>query len=150
MAVMPDWWGGRDLRDLLPRIFFEHFRGTSFVVEHEDELVAFLVGFLCPTTPARPTCTSPASTRPGAAAVWRATCTGASSPSRASAGSTRRARRHVVGQRATRSPSTSASASRSLPGDGEVDGLPAQRRPDVPGERSCKFELRLDERRTTP
>ena len=42
-----DWWGGRDLRPLLPKIFFEHFRGTSLVVEHEDELVAFLVGFLC-------------------------------------------------------------------------------------------------------
>ncbi|HTX68441.1 MAG TPA: GNAT family N-acetyltransferase [Thermoleophilia bacterium] len=48
MAVMPGWWGGRDLRSLLPRIFFEHFRGTSLVVEHEDVLVAFLVGFFCP------------------------------------------------------------------------------------------------------
>jgi ribosomal protein S18 acetylase RimI-like enzyme len=49
MAIMVEWWGGRDLRPLLPRIFFEHFRGTSLIVEHEDELVAFLVGFLCPT-----------------------------------------------------------------------------------------------------
>ena len=49
IAVMPAWWGGRDLRELLPRVFFEHFRTTSFIVEHEDELVAFLVGFLCPT-----------------------------------------------------------------------------------------------------
>ena len=48
-AVMVDWWGGRDLRPLLPRIFFEHFRSTSLIVEHEDRLVAFLVGFLCPT-----------------------------------------------------------------------------------------------------
>ena len=48
MAVMPDWWGGRDLRGMLPRIFFEHFRGTSLVAEHEDRLLGFLVGFFCP------------------------------------------------------------------------------------------------------
>ncbi len=46
-AVMPGWWDGRDLRALLPRIFFEHFRGTSLLVEHEDRLVGFLVGFFC-------------------------------------------------------------------------------------------------------
>jgi ribosomal protein S18 acetylase RimI-like enzyme len=46
-AVMPSWWDGRDLRALLPRVFFEHFRGTSLLVEHEHTLVAFLVGFLC-------------------------------------------------------------------------------------------------------
>jgi len=48
MTAMPSWWDGRDLRSMLPHIFFEHFRGTSFVVEHEDRLVGFLVGFLCP------------------------------------------------------------------------------------------------------
>jgi len=47
MAVLPAWWDGRDLRSLLPRVFFEHFRGTSLIVEHEDVLVGFLVGFLC-------------------------------------------------------------------------------------------------------
>ena len=45
---MPEWWGGRDLRGLLPKVFFEHFRGTSLVAEHEDDLIGFLVGFLCP------------------------------------------------------------------------------------------------------
>lgn len=48
MGVMVAWWDGRDLRPLLPKIFFEHFRSTSLVVEHEDELIGFLVGFLCP------------------------------------------------------------------------------------------------------
>ncbi len=48
MAVLPAWWDGRDLRALLPRVFFEHFRGTSLLVEHEDRLIAFLVGFFCP------------------------------------------------------------------------------------------------------
>ena len=48
MAVMPGWWDGRDLRPLLPKVFFEHFRGTSLLVEHEDRLIGFLVGFFCP------------------------------------------------------------------------------------------------------
>jgi ribosomal protein S18 acetylase RimI-like enzyme len=49
VAVLLDWWAGRDLRDLLPRILFDHFGSTSLVVERENELVAFLVGFVCPT-----------------------------------------------------------------------------------------------------
>jgi ribosomal protein S18 acetylase RimI-like enzyme len=48
VAVMPDWWQGRDLRALLPKIFFEHFRSSSLIVEHEDRLIGFLVGFFCP------------------------------------------------------------------------------------------------------
>ena len=48
IAVMPSWWDGRDLRELLPKVFFEHFRGSSLLVEHEDRLIGFLVGFLCP------------------------------------------------------------------------------------------------------
>jgi ribosomal protein S18 acetylase RimI-like enzyme len=51
MAVMPGWWDGRDLRAMLPQVFFEHFRGTSLLVEHEDRLVAFLVGFFCADHP---------------------------------------------------------------------------------------------------
>ena len=43
MAVLPSWWDGRDLRVMLPKVFFEHFRGTSLLVEHEDRLVAVLV-----------------------------------------------------------------------------------------------------------
>ena len=46
------------------------------IVEHEDQLVAFLVGFLCPTTPTRPTSTSPACIRAWRRVGWRATCTG--------------------------------------------------------------------------
>ena len=32
-AVIDDWWGGRRMRDMLPRLFFTHFRDTSFVAE---------------------------------------------------------------------------------------------------------------------
>ena len=45
MTVMPEWWGGRDLRSMLPKIFFEHFRHTSLIAEHEDRLLGFLLGF---------------------------------------------------------------------------------------------------------
>ena len=41
------WWGGRDMAPMLPKLFFLHFEGTSFVAEDEnDDLVGFLCGFL--------------------------------------------------------------------------------------------------------
>lgn len=44
-----DWWGGRRLHDLLPRLWFQHFTGTSWVaVDKAGEPVAFLVGFVSP------------------------------------------------------------------------------------------------------
>jgi len=48
-AVIDDWWGGRRMRDMLPRLFFTHFRDTSFVAEDGGELVGFLCGFLSQT-----------------------------------------------------------------------------------------------------
>jgi len=42
---LDDWWGGRPVRQLLPRLFFEHFSDTSFVVQHGQSVAAFLVGF---------------------------------------------------------------------------------------------------------
>ena len=46
ISVMKDWWGGRDLAWMLPRLFLEHFCSTSFVIEKGENLVAFLIGFL--------------------------------------------------------------------------------------------------------
>jgi predicted GNAT superfamily acetyltransferase len=44
------WWGGREMAPLLPKLFFLHFDGTSFVAEREDgELAGFIVGFLSQT-----------------------------------------------------------------------------------------------------
>lgn len=41
------WWGGRDMAPMLPKLFFLHFEGTSFVAEDDEgKLVAFLIGFL--------------------------------------------------------------------------------------------------------
>ena len=45
------WWGGRAMRAMLPRLFFEHFRDTSFVAEEDGEVVGFLCGFLSQTYP---------------------------------------------------------------------------------------------------
>ncbi len=47
MAVLPSWWDGREPAAVVPPVFFEHFRTTSLLVEHEERLVAFLVGFFC-------------------------------------------------------------------------------------------------------
>jgi ribosomal protein S18 acetylase RimI-like enzyme len=43
-AVIDDWWGGRAMAAMLPKLFFVHFRDTSFVAEDDD---GSLAGFLC-------------------------------------------------------------------------------------------------------
>lgn len=44
------WWGGRDMAPMLPKLFFLHFEGTSFVAERDDGTIAgFLIGFLSQT-----------------------------------------------------------------------------------------------------
>ena len=50
IAVLNEWWGGRQMSDMLPRLFFEHFQDTSFIAQAEDGSIAgFLVGFLSQT-----------------------------------------------------------------------------------------------------
>lgn len=51
ITVINDWWGGRQMSDMLPKLFFVHFQPTSFVVEAEGEIIAFLIGFLSQTNP---------------------------------------------------------------------------------------------------
>jgi len=48
--VVDEWWGGRAVRHLLTRLFFEHFKPTSFTLE-EEKLVGFLIGFQSPSYP---------------------------------------------------------------------------------------------------
>jgi ribosomal protein S18 acetylase RimI-like enzyme len=44
--VIDEWWGGRQMAAMLPRLFFVHFSDTSFVAEDEEgQLAGFLVGF---------------------------------------------------------------------------------------------------------
>ena len=46
VAAVDGWWGGRRVADKLPRLFFRYFTETSFAVEEDGELVAFLVGIV--------------------------------------------------------------------------------------------------------
>lgn len=49
--VVNDWWGGRNVRDSIPRLFFNHFGSSSFVIEEDHTLLGFLIGFLSPSKP---------------------------------------------------------------------------------------------------
>ncbi|WP_308798031.1 GNAT family N-acetyltransferase [Streptomyces sp. UH6] len=59
LAVLDRWWGGLkgeagviERALLLPRLYFQHFTTTSFLVERSDgELSAFLVGFMSQSEP---------------------------------------------------------------------------------------------------
>ncbi|MGW8301788.1 MAG: GNAT family N-acetyltransferase [Desulfobacterales bacterium] len=49
IAALQNWWGGRDLSAMLPKLFLNHFNDTSLVVEKEDRMVGFLIGFVSPS-----------------------------------------------------------------------------------------------------
>ncbi len=51
ISVVDAWWGGRRMTDMLPKLFFVHFRPTSFVAEHNGQIVGFVVGFVSQTFP---------------------------------------------------------------------------------------------------
>lgn len=51
ISVLNDWWGGRNMSDMLPKLFFVHFRETSFVAEQEGKIIGFLIGFFSQTFP---------------------------------------------------------------------------------------------------
>lgn len=50
-AVVNEWWGGRQMAGLLPRLFFVHFQDTSFAIEEDGRIIAFLIGFVSQTDP---------------------------------------------------------------------------------------------------
>jgi len=45
IAVIDEWWGGRQMTAMLPKLFFVHFRDTSFVAQNDGALAGFLCGF---------------------------------------------------------------------------------------------------------
>lgn len=51
ISVLDEWWGGRHMSDMLPRLFFKHFKNTSFIIEEDNSIVAFLIGFISQTYP---------------------------------------------------------------------------------------------------
>jgi ribosomal protein S18 acetylase RimI-like enzyme len=144
MAVLPSWWGGRDLRALLPKVFFEHFRGTSSLVEYEDQLAGFLVGFFCPDHPGEAYvhfC--------GIAPEWRRVGL-ARDLYRRFFGLARADGRSVV--RAVTAPVNTGSIAfhtrlgfSMLPGDGEVDGIPVSVDHGPHGDHVVRFQLFLQE-----
>lgn len=49
VRVIDDWWGGRRMDVLLPRLWLQHFTGTSWLAETEEgRLAGFLIGFHSP------------------------------------------------------------------------------------------------------
>ena len=52
IGLVDDWWGGRRMRHLLPRLWLQHFTGTSWIAEDATgRPVGFLVGFVSPDHP---------------------------------------------------------------------------------------------------
>jgi ribosomal protein S18 acetylase RimI-like enzyme len=51
VAAADPWWG-RPVAAALPRLFLDHFSGSSLVAEDDGDLVGFLVGFMSPGPPA--------------------------------------------------------------------------------------------------
>ena len=45
IPVVDEWWGGRPMAAMLPKLFFVHFRDTSFVADDDGALAGFLCGF---------------------------------------------------------------------------------------------------------
>ena len=48
IAALQNWWGGRDLTAMLPKLFLNHFNDTSFVIEKDGQMIGFLIGFISP------------------------------------------------------------------------------------------------------
>jgi ribosomal protein S18 acetylase RimI-like enzyme len=142
MAVMPEWWGGRDLRAMVPRVFFEHFRSASLVVEHEDRLVGFLVGFDCGDHPDEAYvhfC--------GVHPAWRRVGLGRDLYRRFCAGARARGRSVV---RAVTAPVNTVSIAFHtglgfgvVPGEETIDGVSVHREPGPYGEYLVHFALDL-------
>ena len=52
VGIVDEWWGGRRMRSLLPRLWFQHFAGTSWIAEAGDgRLEGFVVAFISQDDP---------------------------------------------------------------------------------------------------
>lgn len=49
IGVIDEWWGGRPMAAMLPKLFFVHFRDTSFAAEEQGNVIGFLAGFISRT-----------------------------------------------------------------------------------------------------
>lgn len=52
ITVVDEWWAGRPVRRLLPRLWLRHFAGSSWLARLDgDRLVGFAIGFPSPGLP---------------------------------------------------------------------------------------------------
>jgi ribosomal protein S18 acetylase RimI-like enzyme len=51
IATVDEWWGGRRMAQMLPKLFFVHFCPTSFVAEQDDLIIGFVVGLISQSYP---------------------------------------------------------------------------------------------------
>ncbi len=51
ISVIDEWWGGRNMAAMLPKLFFVHFRSTSYAAVDDGQIIAFLIGFVSQTYP---------------------------------------------------------------------------------------------------
>jgi GNAT superfamily N-acetyltransferase len=52
IGVVDEWWGGRRMRAMLPRLWFQHFTATSWIIEAADgRLAGFVVAFVSQDDP---------------------------------------------------------------------------------------------------
>lgn len=56
IAQLDDWWGGREMAPMLPRLFFTHFRPWTYVAERDGAVLGFLAAFQSQTDPAQVYC----------------------------------------------------------------------------------------------
>lgn len=47
--VVNEWGGRTNVYQIVPRLFFEHFQPTSFIMELHDETIGIIVGFISQT-----------------------------------------------------------------------------------------------------
>ena len=80
IVQLDDWWNGREMTVRLPRLWFDHFADTSFVVEDDGD-TASLSDSCRTSAPTRPTSISLAWTRSIEARAWRVSSTNGSSRS---------------------------------------------------------------------
>ena len=150
MAVMDEWWGGLGgeagslyRATLLPRLYFQHFTDTSYVLDLPGNgLGAFLVGFVSQSEPGTGYIhfvgVAPALRRTGVGgALYRRFFTDVAARGVRKVHS-------ITGVGNRRSVAFHTRLGFTLePGDAEVDGLPVHRNYDGPGRDSFKFVKHL-------
>ncbi|SIS45558.1 GNAT family N-acetyltransferase [Salimicrobium flavidum] len=44
--LIDEWWGGRQMSAKVPKLFFDHFHDSSFIIEEKGQIIGFLIGFM--------------------------------------------------------------------------------------------------------